>query len=169
MEHHHFQWVNPRFLWAMFQFAMFIKPIGPCPDRAGGVVWGCASWRTTCRQLMATGGERCGSWLTSTAWWWLEHEWKKMTFQKHLGIMDYSCFSWIFMDFNGFFHMLRRIIPTDFHIFRGVGQPPTSLYLAKKTPLVPRVFGASLTKSSWETRNMMFHLIWNIQCEAPAR
>ena len=39
------------FLWAMFQFAMLIKPIGPtCPDRTGGVVWGCASWRTTCRR-----------------------------------------------------------------------------------------------------------------------
>ena len=31
---------------------------------------------------------------------------------------DYSGFSWILMDVDGFFHMLRRIIPTDFHILR---------------------------------------------------
>ena len=45
-------------------------------------------------------------------WWWLE-PWNFMTFHI-LGLMDYSGF----LDFNGFFHILGRIIPTDFHMFQ---------------------------------------------------
>ena len=58
----------------------------------------------------------------------------QIQFRSYFGYNTHTCFiyvSWLVVwNMFLFFHILGRIIPTDFHIFfRGVGIPPTSIYI----------------------------------------